>query len=73
MEQQGVVDGAGSIWTLFLKKEKKDFIYGAPWVAQWLNICLRLRARPQGPGIESHIGLAAGSLLLLLLVSLCLS
>ena len=38
-------------------------------VAQWLGVCLWLR----GPGIESHITLPAGSLLLPLPVSLPLS
>ena len=42
-------------------------------VAQQLSICLRLRAWPRGPGIEFHIGLPAGSLLLPLPVSLPLS
>ena len=41
--------------------------------ARWLSICLQLRLGSQGPGIESHIGLPAGSLPLLLPVSLPLS
>ena len=40
------------------------------WVAQWLSLCFWLRMWSRGPGIESHIGLLAGSLLLLLSVSL---
>ena len=40
------------------------------WVAQWMSVCLRPRAWPQGPEIESHIGLPARSLLLPLPVSL---
>ena len=40
------------------------------WVAQRLSICLWLRAWSWGPGIESHIGLPAWSLLLPLPVSL---
>ena len=39
---------------------------GGTWVAQQLSVCLWLRSWPQGPGIQSHIGLLAGSLLLLL-------
>ena len=35
------------------------------WVTQWLSVCLRLRLWSWGPGIESHIRLPAGSLLLL--------
>ena len=30
---------------------------GDAWVAQWLSICLWVRASPWGPGIESCIGL----------------
>ena len=29
-------------------------ISGDAWVAQWLSVCLRLRVRFQGPGIESR-------------------
>ena len=43
------------------------------WVAQWLSICLWLRAWTQGPGMESCIRLCAGSLLLPLPRSLPLS
>ena len=43
------------------------------WGAQGLSICLWLRAWSQGPGIESHIGLPTGGLLLPLPVSLPLS
>ena len=43
---------------------------GDTWVAQWLSICLQLRAWSRGPGIKSHIGLTAGSLLLTLPMSL---
>ena len=39
------------------------------WVAQWLSVCLWLRAG-SGPRIESHIGLPAWVLLLPLPVSL---
>ena len=44
-------------------------------VAQRLSICLRLRSWSWGPGIKSHIGLLAGSLLLplCLCLSLCAS
>ena len=35
----------------------------ATWVAQRLSICLRLKEGSWGPGIESGIGLPAGSLL----------
>ena len=37
---------------------------GGTWRAQGLRICLQLRWWPPGPGIESHIGLPIGSLLL---------
>ena len=43
------------------------------WVAQWLSVCLWLRAWSWGPGIESHIRLSTGSLLLPLPLSLPLS
>ena len=45
------------------------------WVAQWLSVCLWLRAWSWGPGIKSYIGLLVGSLLLPLPMSLplCLS
>ena len=43
------------------------------WVAQWLSICLQLRVWSWGPGMELHIGLPTGSLLLPLPVSLPLS
>ena len=49
---------------------KKLIKTGGIWVAQWLSICLWLRAESRGPGIESHIGLPAGNLLLPLPVSL---
>ena len=44
-------------------------------VAQWLSVCLWFRARSQGPGIKSHIGLTIGSLLLPLpiLLPFCVS
>ena len=42
-------------------------------MAQWLSICLQLRAWSQGPGIEFYNTLSIGSLLLLLSVSLPLS
>ena len=42
-------------------------------VAQWLGAYLQLRAWPRGPGIESHVGLPARSLLLPLPESLPLS
>ena len=44
-----------------------------PWVAQWLSICLWLRSWSWGPGMESHIRVPSGSLLLPLPVSLPLS
>ena len=40
------------------------------WVVQQLSVCLWLREWSQSLGIESHTGLPAWSLLLLLLVSL---
>ena len=40
------------------------------WVAQWLCASLRPRAWSWSPGIESHVGLPAWSLLLPLPVSL---
>ena len=40
------------------------------WVAQWLSICVRLRAWSWSPKIESWIGFPVSSLLLPLLVSL---
>ena len=46
------------------------------WVAQWLGVCLWLRAWSWSPRIESHIRLPVKSLLLPLpvsLLSLCLS
>ena len=43
------------------------------WGAQWLSVCLHLRPRPRGPGIESRIRFPTGSLLLPLPVSLLLS
>ena len=43
------------------------------WVAQWLSVCLWLRAWSWGPGIEPPVGLPAGSLLHPLPVSLPLS
>ena len=52
-----------------LEKERM----GGTWVAQWLSICLLLRSWYQGPGIESHIRLPTGSLLLPLPMSLPLS
>ena len=50
------------------KKETRD-----PWVAQRFGICLWPRARSWRPGIESHVGLLAWSLLLPLPMSLPLS
>ena len=44
--------------------------YGDAWVAQRLGACLWLRARSWSPGIESHVGLPAWSLLLPLPMSL---
>ena len=48
---------------------------GDTWVAQWLSTCLWFRLRSWSPGIESHIGVPMGSLLLPLPMSLplCLS
>ena len=48
----------------------KTAISGSPWVAQWFSACLPPRAWSWGPGIESHLGLPAWSLLLPLPVSL---
>ena len=45
-------------------------IKGDTWVAQWLTVYLWLRLWSWGPGIESCIGLPAGSLLLPLPMSL---
>ena len=42
-------------------EKKKDW---DAWVAQWLSVCLWLRAWSRSPGIESCIGLPTGSLLL---------
>ena len=44
-----------------------------PWVAQRFSACLWPRARSWSPGIESHVGLPAWSLLLPPPVSLPLS
>ena len=46
---------------------------GDPWVAQWFGACLWPRAQSWSPGINSHIGLPAWSLLLPLPLSLSLS
>ena len=46
---------------------------GDPWVAQQFGACLWPRAQSWRPGIESHVGLPAWSLLLPLPVSLPLS
>ena len=43
------------------------------WMAQRLRVCLWLRVWSRSPGIESHIGLLAWTLLLLLPMSLPLS
>ena len=43
------------------------------WVAQRLSICLQPRAWSWSPGIESHVGLPAWSLLFPLPLSVCLS
>ena len=51
---------------------ERDAPWGT-WVAQQLSLCLWLRSLSQDPGIESRIGLLAGSLLLPLPVSLPLS
>ena len=66
---------------MFLQQERdacwagKNKIPWDVWVAQWLSICLLLRAWSWSSRIESHNGLLAWSLLLPLLVSvsLCLS
>ena len=50
----------------FIRKE----CIGDAWEAQRLSICLRDQGVIPGPGIESHIGLPARSLLFLLPVSL---
>ena len=44
--------------------------FGGAWVAQWLSVCLWLGLGSRGPGIESHIRLSVGSLLLPLPMSL---
>ena len=44
-----------------------------PLGGSWLRACLGLRSWPRGPGMESHIGLPTGSLLLPLPMSLPLS
>ena len=51
----------------------KDLFIWDAWVAQWLSVCLRLRAQSWGPGIKSRMGLPTWSLLLPLPVSLPLS
>ena len=59
---------------LHFKKEKYFKFWSLDtWVAQWFSVCLQLRAWSWSPGIESHIGLPAWSLLLPLPVSLPLS
>ena len=45
-------------------------MYREAWVAQWWSVCLELREWFWGLGIESHIGLPAGTLLLPLPMSL---
>ena len=53
----------------------KEGMWGA-WVAQWLSVCLRLRAWSQGSGIKSYIGSPQGacfSLCLCLCLSPCVS
>ena len=57
----------GQAWN-FSEKEQP---LGDPWVAQQFSACLWHRAWSWSPGIESHIGFPAWSLLLLL--CLCLS
>ena len=47
------------IYLLYLK-----MWWWGTWVAQWLSVCLWLKLWSWGPGIESHIGLPAGILLL---------
>ena len=42
----------------------KIFLVQGTFVAQWLSVCIQLRTWSWGPGIESHIGLPVGSLLL---------
>ena len=46
---------------------------GGAFVSRWLSICLQLRSWSWGPGMESCTRLPAGSLLLLLSMSLPLS
>ena len=55
---------------IYLFEREQDSMSRATWVVQWLTLCLWLRAWSRGPGIKSHIGLPAGSLLLPLPMSL---
>ena len=58
---------------IYIRILRKD-LSGTTWVAQWLRVCLPLaQGMIPGSGIKSHIGPLAGSLLLLLPVSLPLS
>ena len=56
-----------------LVRSAKNHSWRDTWVAQWLSICLWLRLWSRGPGIESHIRLPTGSLLVPLPMSLPLS
>ena len=60
-------------WLEFVRQKtgKERIAYWGTGVTQWLSVCLWLRS--WGPGIESHIRLHTGSLLLPLPVSLPLS
>ena len=63
----GAFQNSESYW-----EDTLEFFFQVAGVAQWLSICLWLRVWSWGLGIESCIGLPAGSLLLLCLC-LCLS
>ena len=56
-----------------LQKKLRNKSLRDPWVAQWLSICLRLRAWSRSPGIHSHIGSLLGACFSCLCPSLCLS
>ena len=62
-----------AFWVIFFHSFSYKTKMRDPWVAQRFGACLWPRARSWRPGIESHVGLPAWSLLLPLPVSLPLS
>ena len=64
---------SGWMDTHTLAHQAMGYYYLGHLGGQRLSICLGLRWWPRGPGIGSHVGLATGSLLLPLPVSLPLS